>query len=74
MLGAKLGGGGKFESSKVELLLKMLLKAWHFSDGEAAMDWLGKIKGGINELEKLLEIETRFYYYLIQKEQRIFFG
>ena len=36
--------------------MKNLLKAWHFSDGEVAMGWLGKIKGGIDELEKLLEM------------------
>ena len=36
--------------------LKKVQKAWHLSDGEVALDWLGKIKGGINELEKLLEV------------------
>ena len=39
--------GGAFESSKVELFLKILPKAWYFSNGEVS-----KFKGGINELEK----------------------
>ena len=62
--GGRLRGGGALEPSKVELFRKMLLKAKHFWIGEVAIELSGKIKGGINEFEKLFEI-------LLLRDQRI---
>ena len=56
LVGGGFGGGGALESSKVELFWKRVLKAKHFSNGEVATESSGKIRGGIKEFEKLLEI------------------
>ena len=56
LLGGGLGGGWALESPKVELFWKRVLKAKRFSNGEVATESLGKIRGGIKEFEKLLEI------------------
>ena len=51
--GGGLWGEGALESSKVELFQKRLLKAKHLWIGEVVIELSVKIKGGINELEKL---------------------
>ena len=54
--GGGLGGKGALESSKVEFLLNMFEKAVAFSRGVVAIEESGSIKGGVEELEKLLEM------------------
>ena len=53
--GGGLGGKGALESSKVELEAKKFKKAVAFSKGVVAIELFGKIKGGVEEWEKLLE-------------------
>ena len=53
--GGGLGGKGALESSKVELKVNIFEKAIAFSTGVVAIELFDKIKGGVEEWEKLLE-------------------